>query len=181
MSTSQIVLAVAAAVLVFWAIGGYNRVVALRNAIAVAWTRVEEELARRRELALQLIQAVRSEMEGEADVLDSVIAASAQVTSAAHAVRPRAGSARAVASFAMAQAVFDAVAGRLFASIEGSEALRTRADVVAALNGWREAESRIGFARQAFNEAVQRYNAAARLFPTRILSWVFGFTAAGVW
>lgn len=181
MSTSQIVLAVVAAVLAFWAIGGYNRVIALRNAISVAWTRVEEELTRRRELALQLVDAVRSEMTGEAALLDSVIAASSQAAAAAQAVRPRAGSARAVASFAMAQAVFDAVAGRLFTSIEGSEVLRTRADVAVALNGWREAEASIGFARQGFNEAVQRYNAAAQLFPTRVLSWVFGFTAAAVW
>ena len=162
MSTSQIVLAVAAAVLVFWAIGGYNRMVALRNGISVAWARVEEELVRRHGVALQLVDAVRGEMTGETALLDSVIAASSQAAAAA-------------------QAVFDAVAGRLFASIEGSEVLRARADVAAALHGWREAEAGIGFARQGFNEAVQRYNAAAQLFPTRILSWVFGFTTAGVW
>lgn len=181
MSTSQIVLAVVAAVLFFWAIGGYNRMVALRNAIAAAWARVEEPLARRRELLVQLVNLVRPELTGDHGALNAVVAAASQAAAAADAVRARPGSARAVASFAMAQAVFDAAAGQLLATIENGDALRARAEVATALAGGREAEAGIAFARQGFNEAVARYNEAARLFPTRILSWLFGFTAAGAW
>ena len=43
----------------------------------------------------------------------------------------------------------------------------------------REAEPRLGFARQLFNEAVQAYNDAVRLFPTRLLARLFGFGTAG--
>lgn len=181
MSISQIVLSVVAAVLVFWAIGGYNRMVALRNAIAVAWARLEESLARQRELMIQLVDAARSELADEQGKLGAVIAAGSQAAAAAGAVRMRVGSAREVASFAMAQAVFAAVAAQLLASIESRQTLRARAEVAAALDSWREVEMGIAFARQGFNEAVARYNAAARLFPTRILSWLFGFNPAGAW
>ena len=48
---------------------------------------------------------------------------------------------------------------------------------VAAL---RDATQRMVFARQLFNDAVGSYNAAARQFPTRLLSALFGFGAAGM-
>jgi LemA protein len=180
-STSQIVLAVMAAVLVFWAIGGYNRMVALRNTIAAAWARVEEPLGRRRALMMQLVDVVRPELPDKLPALDAVAAAASQAAAAVDAVRARPSSARAMASFSMAQAVFDAAAAQLLATIEGGDTLRARPDVASALDGWREAETGIAFARQGFNEAVANYNESARLFPTRILSWLFGFKAAGTW
>ena len=48
-----------------------------------------------------------------------------------------------------------------------------------ALNSWIEAEPRIGFARQTFNEAVQVYNHALHQWPTRLITTVFGFAGAG--
>ncbi|MBN8494010.1 MAG: LemA family protein, partial [Burkholderiales bacterium] len=42
-----------------------------------------------------------------------------------------------------------------------------------------ESAQRIGFARQLFNDAVHAYNEAVRQFPTRLLTRLFGFGAAG--
>ena len=42
-----------------------------------------------------------------------------------------------------------------------------------------ELEPRLGFARQLFNDAAQAYNDAARQFPTRLLTHLFGFGTAG--
>ena len=43
----------------------------------------------------------------------------------------------------------------------------------------RDATQRLAFARQLFNDAVGSYNDAARQFPTRLVSSLFGFGAAG--
>ena len=48
-----------------------------------------------------------------------------------------------------------------------------------ALAAWIDAEPRIGFARQTFNEAVQVYNHALHQWPTRLITAVFGFAGAG--
>jgi LemA protein len=44
---------------------------------------------------------------------------------------------------------------------------------------WREANRRLGFARQLFNEAAASYNEAIAAFPTRLLVRMFRFEAAG--
>jgi LemA protein len=43
----------------------------------------------------------------------------------------------------------------------------------------REAEPRMQFVRQLFNDAVQAYNDAAREWPTRLLVRLYGFGTAG--
>ena len=47
LSTQQLLLIAAAALLVFWGLGAHNRLVALRNGIIAAWTQVDEPLQRR--------------------------------------------------------------------------------------------------------------------------------------
>ncbi|MDH5340502.1 MAG: LemA family protein [Rubrivivax sp.] len=48
--------------------------------------------------------------------------------------------------------------------------------MLAALN---QAAARLDFARRTFNEASQAYNEAAQEFPTRLLTRLYGFGAAG--
>ena len=47
MSAQQIALIAAAALLVFWSLGAYNRLVALRNRIGAAFVPVDDALRRR--------------------------------------------------------------------------------------------------------------------------------------
>jgi LemA protein len=51
--------------------------------------------------------------------------------------------------------------------------------VAEALRALQELEPRLAFARQLFNDAAQAYNEAARQFPTRLLTHLFGFGTAG--
>ena len=55
MSFGQIVSLVVAAVLLFWAIGAHNRLIALRNAIGSAWAQLDALLKRRQALVEQLL------------------------------------------------------------------------------------------------------------------------------
>ena len=51
--------------------------------------------------------------------------------------------------------------------------------IAAGLAAWREAEPRILFARQGFNDAVDRYNKAIHQVPTRLIASPLGFRSAG--
>jgi LemA protein len=70
-------------------------------------------------------------------------------------------------------------ASRLFALLEHQGELRLQEDVASGSTAWREADLRLAFARQLFNDAAADYNEAIALFPTRLLLPMFRFGRAG--
>jgi LemA protein len=179
LSTQQLVLVAGAALLVFWVLGAHNRLVALRNAIIAAWAQVDEPLQRRAAALQPLVAALRAHLPDEHGALDAVLAAQARLQSAADAMRPRPALAPRAAVLAGAEATLQAALARLLALVEQHGALARADELAGHLAAQREATQRLGFARQLFNDAVHRYNDAARQFPTRLISGLFGFGAAG--
>ena len=79
-----------------------------------------------------------------------------------------------VSAWVGAEAALASPASRLRALIELQPALVYVSDsgpqLAAALAAWREAEPRIRFARQGFNDAVDLYNKAIHQVPTRLIA-----------
>jgi LemA protein len=168
-----------AAVLVFWMVGAYNRLVALRNRIGSAWQQVDEALQRRGEAVAPLVAALRDGLVGEGAALDALLSAQAQVAAAADGLRPRPMVADAAQAL-VARRGADGRGQRPRAGAAGPAAeLRGAAAVAPHALALREAEPRLSFARQLFNDAVQAYNDAARQWPTRWLTRLYGFGTAG--
>src|SRR5689334_284483 len=69
-----IVLVVVAAV-VFWFIGMYNGLIALKNQTLNAWKQIDVQLKRRHDLIPNLIETVKGAMNFERETLEAVIAA----------------------------------------------------------------------------------------------------------
>jgi LemA protein len=168
-----------AAVLVFWMLGAYNRLVSLRNAIGSAWQQVDEVLQRRAQAVAQLVAAVRDELVGEEAALDALLAAQAQVAASADGLRQRPVVSAAAEALVRAESGMAAAAARVLALIDLQPGL-SQADAVAPhLQALREAEPQLVFVRQLFNDAAQAYNAAARQWPTRLVARLYGFGTAG--
>jgi LemA protein len=171
------------AVLIFWVVGAYNRLMRLRNAVATAWAQVEPALARRSEAMQAVIELVREPLAPEAGTLQALAEADQRTRQAAEAVRTARSRAEEVSQWVAAEAALASPAARLRALIELQPTLFQ--DPVSgtalgpALAAWIDAEPRIGFARQTFNEAVQAYNHALHQWPTRLITTVFGFAGAG--
>jgi LemA protein len=85
----------------------------------------------------------------------------------------------AAAGLAGAAAQLDSTLTRLLALLDQQPELRAEPAVAAGLRELHDVDLRLAFARQLFNEAVQAYNAAARQFPTRLLTRMYGFGTAG--
>ncbi|MDE2567226.1 MAG: LemA family protein, partial [Burkholderiales bacterium] len=68
---------------------------------------------------------------------------------------------------------------RVFALVETGPGLRELPALAAGTAAWREAEARLAFARQLYNEAGETYDAAIAQFPTRLLLPLFRFGRAG--
>jgi LemA protein len=179
MSAGQLVTVAIAAVLVFWMVGAYNRLVALRNGIVTAWAQVDEALQRRGDAVAPMVAALRAPLADEQGALDALAAAQLRVAAAADALRERPVMAAHAGALASAESALAPAASRVLALVEQQPALLADVTLATALGDWRAAEPRLAFARQLFNDAVAAYNAAARQFPTRLLTRLYGFGTAG--
>lgn len=168
-----------AAVLVFWMVGAYNRLVALRNAVTQAWARIDDALRLRAAAAEPLLAALREPLASEQGALDAMQAALAEAGKAAAAMSARPLATEPAAAWTAAETALAAAAARVFALFEHDVALRHAAGIAEPAAAWREATSRLVFTRQLFNDEAAVYNDAIALFPTRLLAPVFRFGPAG--
>lgn len=179
MTHEQIGLLVAAAVLAFWMVGAYNRLVALRNQIGAAWQLVDEVLGKRGEAAIALVTALRGPLAAEQGALDALLTAQAQVRAAADALGARPVMHTLAGALVQAEGAMGAAASRVLALLDQQAELRGDAAVAPHAAVLRDSAARLAFARQLFNDQAQAYNAAARQFPTRLLTRLYGFGTAG--
>lgn len=169
------------ALLCFWMLGAYNRVMALRMAIVNAWTQAEPLLQSRHRALTALCAAVEQPLASERATLEAVAQAQAQAWSAIEALRARPAAADAALRLGGAETALASALARLLALVEQHDALHTEPGVAWPLRTLRELPPKLQFARQVFNDAAAAYNAAARQFPTRLLAPLFRFTPAGGW
>ena len=179
MSQTQITVLAAAAILVFWMVGAYNRLVALRSGIGSAWQLVDEVLKKRGEAIVPLAAALREPLAAEQGALDALLAAERQVRTAADALGARPVMTSLAAAVVAAESSMVSAASRVLALLDQHPELAASAEVAPQVAVLGDCVPRLAFARQLFNEAAQTYNAAARQVPTRLLTRLFGFGTAG--
>lgn len=178
MNTGQWLLLGSVAVLVFWMLGGYNRLMRLRNRIGEAFVLLDEALARRTQAVPTLASALQLKLPGEQASLDALLAAlalhdAAMITARAQVTSPAAMSRLVAAEGELASALL-----RVQALLDRRGDVASLADVSAPLAAVHEADARITFTRQLFNDAVLAYNDARSLFPTSLLARLYRLDSA---
>nr|WP_297352830.1 LemA family protein [uncultured Caldimonas sp.] len=180
MSTTQIVTLAVIAVLLFWAVGAYNRLVRLRNAIGNAFAQIDVQLKRRYDLIPNLVETAKKFVSHERETLEAVIAARNQARTAADQVRAKPADAGAVGALAIAEQALGGSLGRLMAVVENYPELKADQTLRELSEELTSTENKIAFARQAFNDAALDYNNAAQQFPTSVVAGLFSFKEAGM-
>ncbi|HWH82462.1 MAG TPA: LemA family protein [Burkholderiaceae bacterium] len=172
MNPTQIGAVALTALLLFWAVGAYNRLVRLRGAIVRQFAPVDEQFRLRHAQLLQLLDALAPLLAHAAPRIETLRAACAQVEAACAHARVRPGAAGAITSLRLADAILAEARARLpIPSTPGSD--------LAALNLQLQAtDATLAFARRQFDAAVTDYNHAVRQFPTVLLVGLFGFRGA---
>lgn len=163
------------AVLFFWAVGVYNRLVRLKNQVANAFGQIDVQLKRRYDLIPNLVEVARKYMQHEAETLEAVIAARNQAQAAERGAAANPLSAGALGALAGAEQLLGGALGRLFAVVENYPELKADQTMRELKEELTHTENRIGFARQAYNDQVLEYNDAALHFPTIIAARLLGF------
>lgn len=174
-----IVLAVLA-VIFFWAVGVYNRLMRLKNQVANAFGQIDVQLKRRYDLIPNLVEVARKYLQHEADTLEAVIAARNQAQSAEKGAAANPLNAGALGALAGAEQLLGGALGRLFAVVENYPELKADQTMRELQEELTHTENRVGFARQAYNDQVLEYNDAALHFPTLIAARLLGFVALEV-
>lgn len=175
MGIVQWVLLALLLVVFFWAVGAYNRLTRLRNAVANAFGQIDVQLKRRHDLVPNLVEVARKYLAHESQTLEAVIAARNQARSAEQAATAGPLNAALVGSLSGAESLLGGALGRLMAVVEDYPDLKADQTMRELSEELASTENRIGFARQAFNDQALDFNDAAMQFPTLIVARLFGF------
>lgn len=167
-------------VLLGYAIVIYNRLVALRNRFKNAYAQIDVQLQRRYELVPNLVEIAKRYLAHEQSTLENVIAARNQAQTAARTVGQNPANAGALAALAGAEHVLEGALSKLFALVEAYPDLKADGQLAQLHEELVSTENRVGFARQAFNDAVMFYNTRRESFPDVLLANAFGFGAANL-
>ena len=180
MTPTNLISIVILAILVFWAVGAYNRLIRLKNVIANAFGQIDVQLKRRYDLIPNLVEAAKKYLSHERETLEAVIAARNQAKSASDAVRSRPANALAVTTLAAAEQALDGSLGRLFAVAEAYPELKADQTIRDLSEELTSTENKVAFARQAFNDAVLDYNNAQGQFPAVLIAKLFSFSPSAM-
>jgi LemA protein len=180
MSTTSLVFIVAFALLLFWAVGAYNRLVRLKNIIANAFGQIDVQLKRRYDLIPNLVEVARKYLLHERETLEAVIEARNQARSASDAARSRPTHAPEVLALAAAEQALSGSLGRLFALAEAYPELKADNTMRELGEELTSTENKVAFARQAYNDAVLGYNNAQAQFPALLIASLFGFAPSAM-
>ena len=180
MSTNTIVLIAVLALLVFWAVGAYNRLVRLKNVIANSFGQIDVQLKRRYDLIPNLVEAAKKYLQHERETLEAVISARNQARAASDAVRSQPANAEAVNSLVAAEQVLGGTLGRLFAIAEAYPELKADQTIRELSEELTGTENKVAFSRQAYNDAVLDFNNAQGQFPALLIARLFSFTPSAM-
>ncbi len=142
----------------------YNGLVRARNGVDNAWAQIDVQLKRRFDLIPNLVETVKGYASHERETLEAVIAARNAVVNT--------GS---VADRAASENVLTGALRQLFALSEAYPDLKANTNFLSLQEELTATESRIAFARQYYNDSVQKYNNRIQTFPSLVLAGPFGF------
>src|ERR1017187_2828923 len=163
MSTGWIVIGVLV-ILVLFALGAYNRLVALSQRVGQAFADIDVQLKQRHDLIPNLVATVKGYAAHERGTLDEVVKA-----------RNAAVSAQGPAQQAAAENMLSGALRQLFALSEAYPDLKANANFQQLQAELSDIENKIAAARRFFNNAVQEYNTGIQRFPAALFASALGF------
>jgi LemA protein len=166
--------------LVAWGVVIYNGLVGFANQIRNAFAQIDVQLQRRYDLIPNLVETAKAYMQHERETLTAVITARNQAVQAAKQAK-NALSAETMRALQGAESELGGLMSRFFALAESYPDLKANQNMAQLQEELASTENRIAFSRQAYNDAVMRYNIQREVFPNTLIAQRFGFLAAEMW
>ncbi|MFT6914516.1 MAG: LemA protein [Motiliproteus sp.] len=159
---------------IFYVISVYNRLVSLRQRYLNAFSQIEVQLKRRYDLIPNLVETAKAYMTHERETLEAVIEARNEASSQLSGAAADPTSAASIGKLAGAEGALHSAMGKLSLVMEDYPELKANENMMQLSEELTSTENRVAFARQAFNDAVTRYNIFRRSFPPLFFAPTFG-------
>ena len=160
-----IIILVIVVLFVVYLISTYNGLVKSKNTVESSWAQIDVQLKRRLDLIPNLVETVKGYAAHEKETLQGVIEA-----------RNKAMTASTVADQAAADNMITGALNKLFALQEAYPDLKANQNFLALQEELTATEGRVAYARQFYNDAVQKYNTKIATFPTVVFAGILRFT-----
>ena len=166
-----IVAGIVVFVVALWFVLTYNRMVSARNRTQEAWSQIDVELKRRRDLIPNLVNTVQGYMGHERGTLEAVTNARAAAVAAGASGDP--------AKIGAAENMLSQSLRSLFAVSEKYPDLKAIAAFTNLQGMLTATEDKIESSRRVYNGNVRDYNTMMQTLPTSIIAGMLGFKMFG--
>lgn len=174
MGVSILIILGILAILLFYVVAIYNRLVALKNRLDNAFGQIEVQLKRRYDLIPSLLETVKAYLKHESETLEKVVKARSGAMASLEEVAKNPTNARAMEGFIKSESALQNALSGLNITVEAYPDLKASANMQQFSEELSSTENKIAFARQAFNDAVMTYNTYKQSFPPVIFASSFG-------
>lgn len=181
MATGPIVMLVLALGVLLYILSIYNGLVRMRNLVRNAFAQIDVQLKRRYDLIPNLVETAKTYLKHEAATLEAVVQARNSAAECAAKVGGRATLPGAMKELIGAEGVLAQSMSRLMAVVEAYPDLKANATMARMMEELTSTENKIGFSRQAYNDAVMIYNNDREVFPNSWVAGPGGFLPAELW
>jgi LemA protein len=145
----------------------YNRLVVLRTRVDNGWSQIDVQLRRRYDLIPNLVETVKGYAAHDRQTLEAVTSARNAAVQAQQGAGP--------AQQAQAENVLTGTLRQLFALSEAYPDLKANQNFLNLQEELTATEDRVSYARQFYNDQVQKLNTKIQSFPTNIIAGMFNF------
>lgn len=167
-----------AVLLILYFVTVYNKLVGLRNLYKNAYSQIDVQLKRRYDLIPNLVETAKGYLTHERETMEAVIAARNSALTASQKAAQNPGDSTAMQGLIGAETALTGSLGRLFALAEAYPDLKANQNMMQLSEELTATENKISFARQAYNDAVMRYNTSTQVVPNNIVANLFQFIPA---
>ena len=169
-----IITLVVLAVLGFWIVSIYNKLVTYKNRFKNGFSQIEVQLKRRYDLIPNLVETAKGYMSHERETLEAVIAARNQAMAGLEAAAKDPANAGAIKELASAEGILGSAMGNFNMVMEAYPDLKANQNMMQLSEELTTTENRVAFSRQAYNDGVTAYNTFKQTFPPVLFAGFFG-------